>query len=357
MSSPVVRLARPRALAAAVALAGVLVAALAPGSAPVARAMGTLPACRYDDITTAPRGYGDWSTTLVDTILRVPSTYVPPDLVSTAEAGLKGGGQVRQVALEDLTQMTAAAAANGTPIAVQSAYRSYSQQKTTFNYWVSLDGYKGALKVSARPGHSEHQLGLAIDFRSDAGGPPWSGTDWALSPAGAWMKANAWTYGWVLSYPKNDYAKVCYSYEPWHYRYVGRDLAKLIHDSKLTTREYLWANFTTAVVPPPASGGGSGAPGGSAIPSARAAPSTPPLASPAPTELPTPAPTLEPSGSPATPAGAPGPAASAAPASSTSTFGDAGPVLIAMVVVALVALAGGWWMVSRGARSRRRRTR
>src|SRR6185369_4497155 len=130
----------------------------------------------------------------------------------------------------------------------------YAQQKTTFQGWVNQLGYQGALRVSARPGHSEHQLGLAIDFRSDLGGPPWNGEDWALSPAGSWMLAHAWTFGWVLSYPRDAFGTVCYSYEPWHYRYVGRPLAAKIHDSGLTIRAYLWANFTTAEVPPVAAG-------------------------------------------------------------------------------------------------------
>jgi D-alanyl-D-alanine carboxypeptidase len=358
MSSPLIRFVRSRAVVATVALAAGLSVALGQAAAPVALAKGTLPGCRYDDILTGPRDYEDWSTTLVDTILRVPSTYVPPDLVSTALAGLGGGGTVRKVAIDDLQDMAGAASANDTPIAVQSGYRSYSQQKTTFNYWVSVDGYTSALKVSARPGHSEHQLGLAIDFKSQDGGPPWEGGDWALSPAGSWLATHAWTFGWVMSYPKNGYAKDCYGYEPWHYRYVGREMAERIHDSKLTVREYLWANFTTAVVPPKASGGGgSDAPGGSSTPSASLVASAPPLATLTPTEDPTLAPTIEPAGTPTAPGVSPDPLASATPASSTSTFGDAGPAVIAMVVVALVALVGGWWIVRRNARSRRRRTR
>ena len=54
------------------------------------------------------------------------------------------------------------------------------------------------------------------------------------------MKANAWKYGWVMSYPKGKTSVTCYQYEPWHYRYVGRAEAKAIHDSGLTTRQYLW---------------------------------------------------------------------------------------------------------------------
>ncbi|HEX8024568.1 MAG TPA: M15 family metallopeptidase [Candidatus Limnocylindrales bacterium] len=348
MRSPVVRLSRARALATAAALAAVLAAALGAGAAAPARAMGPLPACRYDDVLTAPRRYVDWSVTLVDTILRVPSTYVPPDLVSTSEAGIAGGGQVRAVALADLTALTAAASAAGNPIAVQSAYRSYTQQKATFDHWVDVDGYKGALKVSARPGHSEHQLGLAIDFKSDDGGPPWEGSDWAQSPAGAWMKANAWRYGWVLSYPKNDFTKVCYSYEPWHYRYVGRDLAALIHHSGLTTREYLWTNFTTATVPPPTSGK-SPAPGGSA--------SSPPSASPSMTVAPSLEPTLEPTLAPTpSPTVSPtlGPIPTTPPQAASDSFGISDPLVgIGAIVAAIAALVAGWWFVGRGARGRR----
>jgi D-alanyl-D-alanine carboxypeptidase len=305
----------------------------APFGPAAARAMGPLPACRYDDIFTAPRGYDDWAITLVDPILRVASTYVPPDLVPVSEAGLAGTGMVRAVAIADLTEMTAAAKANGTPIGVQSAYRSYAQQKATFAYWVKVDGYQGALKVSARPGHSEHQLGVAVDFKSDKGGPPWQGGDWALSPAGFWMKANAWKYGWVLSYPRNEFDKVCYSYEPWHFRYLGKDLAKKVHDSKLTIREYLWANFTTAEVPPPSSG--TPKPSPSAIPSSSAIPSGTPVTTPSTTAEPSP--TLEVPGSlPPLATASPSPAASAPPASD-DPFGGANASLIATGAIGAVA--------------------
>jgi LAS superfamily LD-carboxypeptidase LdcB len=265
---------------AAVALAVLALLAplggVGPGSG-VARAMGPLPACRYDSILTTPRRYVDWPITLVDTILRVPSTYAPPDLVPITDAGLTGVGVIRSVAIDDLRAMGDAARAAGAPIAVKSAYRSYQQQQVVFQGYVREHGYNAALTFSARPGHSEHQLGLAIDFRSEAGGDPFVG-DWATTAPGAWMKANAWQYGWVMSYPKGKFATVCYISEPWHYRYVGRDLAAQIHASGKTIRAYLWANYTTAVVGPP----------GSPTPSTR--PSTPPTAPP-PTSRPVPSPT------------------------------------------------------------------
>jgi len=202
---------------------------------------GALPKCQgvYEDVLTAHYAYSDWQTTLVDTIYMVPSSYAPPDLTST---GLPGGGSIRSLAKADLTSMANAAAAAGAPLQVASAYRSYATQVSTFNYWVNLSGRAAALLASARPGHSEHQLGLAIDFTSRGGAAPWTYADWATTAAGGWMAAHAWEYGWVISYPKGKSPSVtCYIYEPWHYRYVGRDEAAAIHASGLTTREYLWS--------------------------------------------------------------------------------------------------------------------
>ncbi|HTK45728.1 MAG TPA: M15 family metallopeptidase, partial [Patescibacteria group bacterium] len=226
---------RRGALAAALALL-VLVGvhpALAPSDV---RGVGALPACRYDDIMTTPRGYDDWSTTLVDTILRLPRSYVPPDLVSVSQAGIAGHGRIRAIAIDDLRAMTEAAAAAGNAIGVESAYRSYADQVSTFNHWVATSGYAAALTYSARPGHSEHQLGLAIDFRSDPGGSPFTGS-WGQTPAGKWMRLHAWEYGFIRSYPPKEQAVTCYASEAWHYRYVGLDLAAAIHASGLTTRE------------------------------------------------------------------------------------------------------------------------
>jgi zinc D-Ala-D-Ala carboxypeptidase len=240
-------LVRHGALAAALALVVLAVArpALSPSTA---RGLGPLPTCRYDDIMTQPRGYEDWATTLVDTILRVPRSYVPPDLVSVSRAGIAGHGKVRAVMIDDLRAMAEAAAAAGNAIGVESAYRSYTDQEATFASWEAQLGYAGALRVSARPGHSEHQLGLAIDFRSDPGGSPFTGS-WGKTPAGKWMNRHAWEYGFIRSYPAGKQAISCYASEPWHYRYLGRDLAAAIHASGVTTRAYLWANYTTAVVP------------------------------------------------------------------------------------------------------------
>jgi zinc D-Ala-D-Ala carboxypeptidase len=346
-------LVRRGALAAALALVALAVArpALDPTEA---RGLGPLPACRYDDVLTQPRGYDDWSTTLVDTILRVPKSYTPPDLVSVSQAGIAGRGKVRAIMIDDLRAMTDAARAAGNAIGVESAYRSYTAQEATFASWVAQLGYAGALRVSARPGHSEHQLGLAIDFRSDPGGSPFSGS-WGQTPAGTWMRHHAWEYGFIRSYPPKEQDVSCYASESWHYRYVGRDLAAAIHASGLSTREYLWANYTTAVVPavtptPTRTPHGTGAPGGS--PSAQpsgpiVAPSTIPTgeASSVSPGAPEPSAAPEASGS-----GGEAPAASLPPIDA-APVADLDPAVAASLAAALIGVLAVTVLVLRRGRS------
>lgn len=199
-----------------------------------------LPPCKVADVLTPYREPTDWRRTLLDLTYRLASTDRPSDLRSTADAGLNGGYSVRGLVIADLKAMAAAARAADARLAVQSAYRSYSTQEATFAHWVSVYGYSKALTLSARPGHSEHQLGTAIDFRSYGGSAPWDHTDWATTKAGAWLKANAWKFGFVMSYPKGRTTVTCYAYEPWHYRYIGKERAAKLRESGLTLREVLW---------------------------------------------------------------------------------------------------------------------
>lgn len=203
-----------------------------------------LPACEYQDIQTRFGKVREWRRTMVDTNLRVGSGYRPFDLVSVSLAGIGGSGQVRRAVIDDLRAMASAAKKAGKEIAVRSAYRSYSQQVAVFNGWVARQGYQQALLFSARPGHSEHQLGTTVDFRSASSATaPWDYSDWGTSPSGRWMQDDAWKYGWIMSYPKGMTKQTCYGYEPWHWRYVGRPLAKEVHRSGLTLRKFLWRRF------------------------------------------------------------------------------------------------------------------
>jgi D-alanyl-D-alanine carboxypeptidase len=242
--------------------------ALLVGAVPTVSAADPLPSCRIANTLTKHRTLADWRRSLLDSEFRLSSKYKPSSLRSTASAGLNGGYKVRSFVIADLRAMATAARKARARFSVQSAYRSYATQKSTFAYWVDVHGYQRAITESARAGHSEHQLGTTLDLRSYGGRAPWDVKDWGTSRAGTWLRKNSWKYGFVLSYPKGKSPITCYDYEPWHFRYVGRSVAAKVHASGLTLREYLWR---------------------------RQAPTT---AAPAPTPTPTPTPTPEPTPTP-----------------------------------------------------------
>lgn len=183
----------------------------------------------------------DVALTVLDRSYALPAAYVPADLVPASTAGLtgtSGSKLVRSIMVDDLAAMAAAWREAGVSVIVESAYRSYGDQAATFDSWVSRLGHAAALVRSARPGHSEHQLGTTIDVTS----PGWGGRfgDWAVESAeGAWMAENAWRYGFVMSYPPGSQGETCFSYEPWHYRWIGRDAAAAHRTSGLTLRRFL----------------------------------------------------------------------------------------------------------------------
>lgn len=327
-----------RVLPAAAVLGAVLFAAPATSPAPVA-GVGPLPDCRLDDIFTEPRGYDDWQITQVDWILTLGPDYKPPDLVSVRNSGIAGGGLIREIVIDDLTALVKAAKANGTPLVAWSPYRGYSQQVKLFNGYAGWNGEKytnfdSAINFSARPGHSEHQTGLTIDFV--AVGDDSLTSNWEVTRTGGWMAKNAWKYGWLMSYPKGKQDVTCYRYEPWHYRYVGREMAKTIHDSGLTIREYLWANYTqvdpACVALPPPKLVTPGKPRSCALAAPSPSPTAvPPTASPPATDAASPPPTASAVASPA-------PTATPVPENAGSDLGPAG---IGVAILGLLVLAIG----------------
>ncbi len=178
---------------------------------------------------------------VLDRTYALTASYVPHDLVAASEAGLSGTSGtklVRAVLVDDLAAMAAAWDASGLTIVVDSAYRSYANQAATFESWVARLGYAEALNRSARAGHSEHQLGTTLDLSS----PGWGGRfgDWAVeTPEGAWMAAHGSEYGFVMSYPAGSQVETCFSYEPWHYRWIGREAAAAHRSSELDLRRFL----------------------------------------------------------------------------------------------------------------------
>lgn len=184
----------------------------------------------FADIPTPHQSYDDWQITLVDKWLTLPADYVPPDLEYTGN-----GGQLRAFVLPDLRAMLRAAPEN---LLIESGYRSYYDQIDAFNNWEAQAGLDRALMVSARPGHSEHQLGTAFDLQRADGPFPWL-ENFGWTTVGEWLAIHSWEYGFIQSYPAGKSDATYYAYEPWHYRYVGREEATAIHYSGLTTREWL----------------------------------------------------------------------------------------------------------------------
>ena len=103
-----------------------------------------------------------------------------------------------------------------------------------------MNALEDALQTSARAGHSEHQLGTAVDLRSRNGPAAWDLEDCAATPEGAWVQQNAHSYGFVMGYPSGSELDSCYAYEPWHFRYVGPNVAEQIIERGLTPRQFLW---------------------------------------------------------------------------------------------------------------------
>jgi D-alanyl-D-alanine carboxypeptidase len=238
--------------------------------------------------------HDEFDSVVVDTRWRLARDYVPPDLVGVSRAGLKRG-QVRQIMIADLAALAGAARAAGVPLAVQSAYRSYGEQASTFRAWVRKIGLTRATKTSARAGHSEHQLGTAIDLKGRGEMPPWKIRNWAKSATAKWLARNAWRYGFVLSYPAGTIKTTCYDFEPWHYRYVGRSVAERINSSGQPPRIWLLTHDEPTPSPTP-----------TPTPIPTPTPTPTPSPSPTPTDLPTatptdwpsPEPTIEPTAEP-----------------------------------------------------------
>ncbi len=129
-------------------------------------------------------------------------------------------------------KMAADAAAEGLNIYIASGFRSYDYQSKLYNNYASKDGYAAADTYSARPGHSEHQTGLAFDLNT-------IDSSFEFTPEYEWVSVNAHKYGFIIRYPKGKEEITGYIYEPWHLRYLGVETATAVYESGLCLEEYL----------------------------------------------------------------------------------------------------------------------
>ena len=158
----------------------------------------------------------------------LPASYVP------ASFGPQG---IRSDADAALIKLLAAASKAGVGMKVASGYRSYSYQVSTYNGYVSRDGQAKADTYSARPGHSEHQTGLAADL-APIDNRCTLDQCFGQTAEGKWLATNAHNYGFIIRYQKNTQNLTGYEYEPWHVRYVGTALAAQLYKSGQTLEQY-----------------------------------------------------------------------------------------------------------------------
>lgn len=172
---------------------------------------------------------------LVNKNNRLLQSFIPDDLVLINKNYSNENKYLRKEAAESFEKLSQTAKNLGYRIVVVSAFRDYDYQKNLFNHYVSEKGLEYALSCSAKPGHSEHQTGLAIDVE----GSNMDYDNFDKSNEFEWMRENAHKFGFIMRYPKNREHITRFKYEPWHYRYVGITTATYIYENDLTLEEYL----------------------------------------------------------------------------------------------------------------------
>ena len=171
---------------------------------------------------------------LVNKFNYLDSNYIPENLELLDNSYAKSGIYLVKEAKDNIERLIDKAKNDGMNIRVISAYRSYSYQENLYNNYVKNDGVENADTYSARPGYSEHQTGLVVDITRAFD----DFNNFENTNEYNWMLENAHNYGFILRYPKDKEDITTYSFEAWHYRYVGVELAQKIKASNLTFDEY-----------------------------------------------------------------------------------------------------------------------
>ena len=196
----------------------------------------------YPDTIYPTKRNGDDLLVLVNKQYKLPSSYAPKDLVKASKSGIRRGENyyLRNIVIPDLTRMITDAKSEGVDLSIVSGYRSYQTQIDTYNYWLRMNNGNTSLvdTFSARAGHSQHQLGTAIDFSTNEIGDK-LGDEFSNTKASKWLSQNAYKYGFVISYPKGYENITGYKHESWHYRYIGLENAQNMINSRKILELYL----------------------------------------------------------------------------------------------------------------------
>ena len=179
---------------------------------------------------------------LVNKEKKLGRLYVPRDLVYPVVLCdiMDDKKFLRKKAARELEKMFFHAARDGIELVAVSGFRSYDRQKEIYDTSIRKKGKEYTDKYIAKPGTSEHQTGLAMDISSSEINYELE-EEFENTKAGIWMRYNAWHFGYILRYPKGKSCITGYEYEPWHYRYVGKRTANLIHENDITLEEFIKA--------------------------------------------------------------------------------------------------------------------
>ena len=171
---------------------------------------------------------------IVNKNYNLDENYIPNDLEKISSLYSCEEKYLRTLAKNSFEKMAIDAKKEGFNIIAVSAYRSYNYQKKLYNNYVIEKGIYYADMCSARPGHSEHQTGLAVDVSNSS----LDYDNFESTKEFLWIKENAHKYGFIMRYPKAKFHITGFKYEPWHYRYVGIDVATYIYQNNITLEEY-----------------------------------------------------------------------------------------------------------------------
>lgn len=186
----------------------------------------------YTEVKDSPYKYEN--TVLANKRYFLGKDYVPKDLTTINDNYSSGNKQMTKDAALAFEEMAKDAKKSGYNIRAVSTYRSYSYQTDLYNKYAKQDGKEKADTYSARAGYSEHQTGLAVDVDNRKV----TYTQFGNTKEFGWMKDNCYKYGFILRYTKETEFITGYMNEPWHYRYVGKDIAKYIYEHPMTYEEY-----------------------------------------------------------------------------------------------------------------------
>ena len=172
---------------------------------------------------------------LVNKEHKLGKDYVPTDLIYIKkEYEFSSEERLSFTVYKKYLEFKEYAKEHGINIYINSGYRSYSYQFVVWNYFIEKIGLENTKKRVAFPGTSEHQTGLAIDLGIEK-----DGTDIDMDEKTAlWLENNSYMFGFILRYPNNKEDITGFQYEPWHFRYVGLELALYLRESNLTLEEY-----------------------------------------------------------------------------------------------------------------------